>query len=138
MNATEEEAVMTPHESVEFYIPLVKEYADKLAALCARASDLRYHAAHTGGASEFVSEAARLIELYECLKPVVEQLIRRTATILDLAKIGRDNELALALRQEELEAHFRFAPVVFGELESTFGSKKIRAIIDKTRINVVN
>lgn len=137
MSTAVEEAVMTPRESAEFYTPLVKEYAEKLAALCSRASELRYHTLHTGDVTSFYPEAARLIELFECLRPVVEQLIRRSATILDLADIGRDHELALALRQEELEAQFRFAPVVLGELESRLGTKQIRAIIDRSRVKPV-
>lgn len=123
----------------EFYISLVREYADKLSSLCARASDLRYHRLHTGATADFISEAARLIELHECLRPVVEQLLSRSAAILDLAqeKTGPDLELALALRQEELEAQFRMAPVVFRELEAAFGARKIRELIEPTRLSVL-
>ena len=140
MSTAVEEAVMTPRESAEFYTPLVKEYAEKLAGLCHQAHTLRFHYAQHRSASagpEMFTEGARLIELFECLRPVVEQLIRRSATILDLADIGRDYELALALRQEELEAQFRFAPVVLGDLERLLGAKQIRAIIDKSRVKVI-
>ena len=137
MSTAVEESVMTPRELAEFYTPLVKEYADKLGALCEQANDLKHRSRASHSVELFQIEAARLIELFECLRPILEQLIRRSATILDLADIGRDYELALALRQEELEAQHRFAPLAFAELESQLGAKQVRAIIEKTRVNAV-
>lgn len=141
MSTAVEEAVMTPRESAEFYTPLVKEYAEKLGGLCKQAHEIRFHYAQHQRANagpEMSTEAARLIDVYESLKPVVGQLLRRTSDILDLArdKIGRDYELALALHQEELEAHVRFAPTVFAELEAAFGANKVRPIIERTRVKL--
>ena len=135
--ADEQDLELGPRESYEFYLPIVKEYADKLDALCARAVDVvrsTYSYPSTTCIDAATVEAARLIDQYECLRPYVEKLMGRTVTLLDRARVGNDLELFMALRHEELEAHLRLAPAVFAKLEAVFGTKKIRPIIERSRV----
>jgi hypothetical protein len=133
----EEDLDLGPRESVEFYLPVVREYADKLDSLFLRADSLLRSQLSTP-VNTFqelaLAEAAWLIDQYECLRPHVEQLVRRTATLLDHARISRNLELHLTLRQEELESSLRLAPAVFAKLEAAFGSKKVRQIIENSRV----
>ncbi len=130
MSPTAEFVELGPTEAVEFHLPIVKEYGDKLNALCVRAIDLivtlRRSPEHA------IPEAVRLIDSYECLRPAVEKLMRRTASLLDHAVISDDLSLLLSLRQEELEANLRHTPTVLARLEAEFGAKKVRPLVEKS------
>jgi hypothetical protein len=132
--AEEQDLDLGPRESYEFYLPIVREYADKLSSLCQRAFEIAPLVNNPTQVEFATLEATRLIDQYECLKPLVEQLVSRTVSLLDHARVGRALELHMALRYEELEAALRLAPAVFAKLESVFGSKKIRPIIDRSRV----
>ena len=119
-------------EAVEYYLPIVKEYAEKLSDLSARATDLTIRAIHENyDRGPYLIEATRLVGVYEFLNPKIEKLVHRTASLLDLAPLPADMAFQLGLRQEELEAHFILAPAVFHELCKAFGAKQIRASLDK-------
>jgi hypothetical protein len=120
-----------PIEAVEFYLPIIKEYTDKLTALCDHAYEVIV-SLRTVYAESAVAEAVRLIDWFECMKPVMEKLMRRTASLLDHASLGDELTLLLTLRQEELEANLRHAPAVLGRLEAEFGSKTIRPLVEKS------
>lgn len=133
MNAEDLEE-LPAREAVAYYLPLIKEYAEKLNALCQRASDLNIEAvknAKLTGYGPFYTEAARLVGVYEFLNPKIQKLVHRTASLLDLAPLPADMAFQLDLRQEELEAHFILAPAVFDDLSKAMGAKQIRARLDK-------
>ncbi len=129
MNANQEE--WTPRQAAEFIIPLVRDYAEKLGAICVRAADLMQIASHKGEYNASATDAARLIELHDTLAPQLKKLIRRGAEILEAGGIGPDLALALSLRQDELVSQFRFAPTALAALESAFGGKRIRNLIER-------
>ena len=121
-------------KAVEYYLPIITEYAEKLASLCQRASDILIAVADSDVVSTrhpLFAEATRLVGVYEFLNPKIEKLVHRTSSLLDLAPLPADMAFQLDLRQEELEAHFILAPAVFDDLSKAMGAKQIRARLDK-------
>ena len=138
MTATTDEVVLGPREAVEFYLPIMGEYAGKLGDILREAAGLNHDVVmNYGPLTNRIVEAARLCELCECMMPSIERLLRRTSTLLEHAEISEDLGLVLALRQEELEAQFRFAPMILNDLENNFGKKNIQAVIDRTRVTAL-
>ena len=137
---SDKKANLGPKELAEFYMPLVSEYAAKLSTIIDQSSNL-LSLTVTVNKSTAVErlrvQAAVLTEQFECLKPSIEKLIKRGATILDLADLSPELEIALALRQEELETNFRMVPMILAKIGEVFGLDPIRKMIEGTRVKIV-
>jgi hypothetical protein len=133
MTTEQADLTLTPVQMAEFYIPLVKEYADKLTLLGQQAREILLTKDKVDGRLA----AARIIDLFRRLKPSLERLLHRSATLLDHGEIGPDLDLKLALLQHELEASYLILPEILADLEKSIGSKQIRGVMDRISTTVL-
>jgi hypothetical protein len=116
-------------EVARWLLPLLKEYAEKLADVAARTPAVLekltpgYRAAKPTAALE----AGRLICLYDTLKNPATELAREASGLIEHAGFVRQLRSELKLRLDELEEHLRFASVMAGELTSLLTKTKSHA-----------
>jgi len=92
-------------------VPLLKEYVQKLNDLAERASGSEYDGPGTAASLKY----ARLMKLYQRLRPPAVQLIRRVSQMVEHGKLDDFARLELTLRLAEFEHALESAADVFGE-----------------------
>jgi hypothetical protein len=135
MNATAE---LTATEIATRLLPLMKEYAEKMADLADRISTLldKIHLSR-GFPDPQAIEAGRLICLRDTLDKPVAELAQEASGLIEHAAIEHHLRGELKLRLDELEEHMRFSGTLIDELIGNLISYKaladrIRKLIEKS------
>lgn len=117
MPATLEPAALTGAELARWLLPLLKEYTDKLNAVCDRGLQLAESQANPLAVSRSIPHAARLLAMRSTYKRLLLGYASRTSAMLDHFRFD-DDELKLELigRWEEAEVAVRASDVVASQL----------------------
>jgi hypothetical protein len=139
-------------EAAERLLPLLKEYATKLAALSERATEVMamfvtpesnsrgvVHVVTVGNniPTPAALEAGRLICLHDTLEKPVTDLAREASGLIEHASLEPHLHAELQLRLVELEEHGRFSVVMASQLVSYLSAQKgqaerVRKLIEQT------
>ncbi len=108
---------LTATEVATRLLPLMKEYAAKLAGVAERTSSLSEQLVTGRGIrSALVPEAARLICLHNALDKPVTDIAREGSGLFEHAALEYYLRNELKLRLDELEEHVRFSGLLVSEL----------------------
>jgi len=122
VNATVE---LTATEAANRLLPLLKEYAAKMAMLSEQVTviaDKFVTAGHS--VPNAAVEAGRLICLHDTLDKPVTDLAREASGLIEHAALEYHLRGDLKLRLDELEEHIRFSGVMVGELVKLLKARK--------------
>src|SRR5262249_47443908 len=114
-------------------LPLLKEYAAKMANVAETASDLwGRHAL-----DNFTGDIGRIISLHAALDEPVTNLAREASGLIEHATLEYHLRNELKLRAEEIEEHIRFAGVLVARLVTRLKANKllaedVRKLIEKS------
>jgi hypothetical protein len=131
-------------EAAERLLPLLKEYAAKMAAFSERVAEvLEKFVSSDSNSAGYVKlvknlstpaalEAGRLICLHDTLEKPVTDLAREASGLIEHAALEPHLRTELKLRLDELEEHAKFSVVVAAELVAYLTAQKDQA--DRVRI----
>ena len=132
-------AELSATEAAQRLLPLLKEYAAKVAALSERGSVVLEQLVPNSREVYHPSalEAGRLICLHETLEKPVTDLAREASGLVEHAALEHYLRAELKLRLDELEEHIRFSTVLVGELighiaPNTKRAEWLRKLIEKS------
>lgn len=115
MNAAVE---LTATEAATRLLPLLKEYAEKLAGVAERGPRVleQLQISFKDKSPPSALEAGRLICLQDTLEKPVTDLAREASSLVEHAALEHHLRSELKLRLDELEENIRFSSLVVGEL----------------------
>jgi hypothetical protein len=126
-------------EAAQRLLPLLKEYAAKMAAFSERAAEvLEKFVSPDSNYAGFVKliknlstpaalEAGRLICLHDTLEKPVTDLAREASGLIEHAALEHHLRAELKLRLDELEEHAKFSVVMAAELVAYLTAQKDQA-----------
>jgi hypothetical protein len=149
VNATAE---LSATEETERLLPLLREYAAKLAALSERVAEVmemfvtpdsnfrgkvQYVIQGKNAATPAALEAGRLICLHDTLEDPVTQLAQQASGLIEHAALKPHLRSELKFRLDELEEHGRYSVVMTSELVGYLTAQKeqaelVRKLIEHT------
>jgi hypothetical protein len=138
-------ATLPPQEAARWLLPLLREYAAKVADLSERSVPVTdrlvssYFAEQGPGdrTRNWSNEAGRVICLYDTLQRRLTELTGQASGLLEHAVLDYEVKVELKLRLDELEECLNFAAVMMEELGAkvkSHGTLEVtRKVIEKTR-----
>jgi hypothetical protein len=108
-------------KSAAWLMPLLKEYAEKLAALSRRCVEIReaFFSSPRHSLHAWAAEAGRVVCLHESLYRQSKELATQGVGLLEHAQLDYEARVELRLRVEEFEECYRFSKVMVDELVAT-------------------
>lgn len=134
MSATAE---LSATEVATRLLPLLKEYAAKMAALSERAAYILAEWAQKSQVPVFAVEIGRLACLHDALDKPVTDLAREASGLIEHGALEYHLRNELKLRADELEEHVRFAQIMVDQLTALLKPNKaqaerVRELIEKS------
>ena len=132
---------LTAQDTAERLLPVIRDFATKLAALNERAADI-LPGVNPGVVitPEGVFEAARLVCLRDTLERPVTEVARHASGLLEHAELEQVVWVELKLRLDELEEHLRFSKVAVTLLKERLAAVPkqmlgpVRKLVEETRL----
>ncbi|MDY3556045.1 hypothetical protein R5W24_005208 [Gemmata sp. JC717] len=112
------------------FLPLLKEYAGKMADLAERAPRVLAQLMNLSTLQRPMAlEIGRIICLHDALAKPVTDMAREASGLIEHAAVDQYLRAELKLRIDELEEHIRFSDVSIGELIKSLTVQKGQAEI---------
>ena len=134
MSATVE---LNATEIAKYLLPLLKEYAEKMADVAQRVSHILTDKLTKTSADLLAPEIGRVVCLHDTLNKPVTDLAREASGIIEHSALEYHLRNELKLRADELDEHIRFAEVLVERLVelikgNKFHTENIRELIKKS------